>query len=194
MPEEPRDGSREAAEVSRLLERVRAGEAGARDQLADLVYRELHQLARQQFAAQPGGHTLQPTALVHEAWLKLARHLDAVEGRRHFLALASTAMRQVLIDHARGGARDKRGGGACSIALETGDEPAGAREFDLVAFDDCLRRLSELNPRHARLVELRFLGMLTIDEAAEELGVSHGTVENDWRMARAWLRTKLAVP
>lgn len=191
MMEEGDPPVRDATEVTRLLERIRAGEDAARESLAALVYRELHDLARHQFAAQRGGHTLQPTALVHEAWLKMARNLEGVEGRRHFLALASRAMRQVLVDHARGLQRDKRDGGL-AVTLEDAEEPAGGRDFDALAFEDCLTRLSELNPRHARLVELRFLGRLTIEEAALELGVSHGTVENDWRMARAWLRTKLA--
>lgn len=180
------------ATVTRLLQGARAGEAGAAASLLALTYAELGQLARAHLSAQRADHTLQPTALVHEAWLKLAAHLDGFADRRHFFAIASRAMRQVLADHARTRARLKRLGGGRRITLDQGIDEAGAAAVDLVDLDDSLRRLAGLNERHARVVELRIFGGLTIDETAAELGVSHDTVEKAWFMAKAWLRTELA--
>jgi len=159
--------------------------------LQPLIYQELRGLARAAFASQNRNHTLQPTALVHEAWLKLQGSLDRVRDRRHFLALAATAMRQVLADHAKSQRRQRRGGGARSVTFH-GGEVEDARAFDLVAFDDALQSLARINERHARIVELRFLASLTIAETAAELGVSETTVASDWVMARAWLRRELA--
>jgi len=177
--------------ITRLLREARAGQKGAAEALLPLVYDQLRGLAGAHFAREASGHTLQPTALVHEAWLRFAGHLDGLEDRQHFFALASRAMRQVLTDHGRGARRQKRGDGARRVTLqgELG-EPAEAG-LDLLEFADLLAKLEELHPRHARVVELRVLGGLTIDEAAEVLGVSHGTIEADWFTARAWLRTKL---
>jgi len=180
-------------DVTRILSAIEQGDPSAAEQLLPLVYDELHALARGIFSDQRGDHTLQPTALVHEAWLKLAGSLGDLEGRRHFFVLASRAMRQVLTDYARGQLRQKRGGGRHQVTLEAdlAAAPAAVREVDLVALDDSLCRLAELNERHARVVELRFLGGLTIDETADVLGVSHGTIESDWAMAKAWLRSEL---
>ncbi|GJM45575.1 MAG: extracytoplasmic sigma factor ECF [Gemmatimonadota bacterium] len=168
-----------------------SGDEPVESALLPLVYNELRGLARAVFSASPSGHTLQPTALVHEAWLKLVGNLDSVKGRRHFFAVAATAMRQVLADHAKAHRRAKRGGGVRAITLHE-DVDRGTRVFDVVAFDDALSTLSELNARHARVVELRFLGSLTISETAAELGISETTVVSDWTMARAWLRSQLA--
>ncbi|MEM7306942.1 MAG: ECF-type sigma factor [Planctomycetota bacterium] len=178
--------------VTRLLCGIRSGEAGAAEALLPLVYDQLGALARQVFSDERRGHTLQPTALIHEAWVKLAGHLNALEDRRHFFALAARAMRQVLADHARGGARQKRGGDRRRITLDGEVGTARERGLDLVELDDSLRRLAVLNKRHARVVELRVLGGLTIAETADVLDVSHSTVETDWFTAKAWLRRELA--
>lgn len=163
------------------------------DRFFDDVYRELRALATSALRRQRPDHTLQPTALVHEAWLKLSKGMGTVEGRGHFLAAATLAMRQILTDHARARRADKRGvrdGQAVpdeTIAL--GEDGEGG--YDLVAFDDALTRLSALNERHGRIAELRILGGLTVVEVAEQLGVSERTVATDWRFARAWLRSEL---
>ncbi len=179
-------------EVTRLLGRLREGDEGATEQLLPLVYDELHGLAQAVFSSQRGDHTLQPTALVHEAWMKMAGKLGSLDDRRHFFVVAAKAMRQVLTDHARGKHRQKRGGAKHQVTLDTDLVPAAASGVDLVALEDSLNRLAELNERHARVVELRLLGTLTIAETADAIGVSHGTVESDWAMAKAWLRTELS--
>lgn len=155
-----------------------------------LVYDELRGLAAR-LMGQRGGHTLQATALVHEAWLKLARREragDGWDGRAHFLAVAARAMRQVLVNHARDRGAQKRGGEAMRVTL---DEAIGAVEVDAVevlALDDALQRLAQLDPRQAKVVELRSFGGLSIEEVATALGVGLTTVKADWRFARAWLR------
>jgi len=178
-------------DVTLLLERVRKGEAGAADALLALVYDELRATARRAFG-RGREMTLQPTSLVHEAWLKLAGNLNGLDNRGHFLAVASKAMRQVLTDHARGRLREKRGSGDRGVTLVSTDGLDSDPGFELIALNDSLAKLEQLNPRHARVVELRFLGGLTIEEAARELQVSPSTVEEDWAMARAWLRTELS--
>lgn len=180
--------------ITQLLHSARAGDAGAGASLLALTYEELGQLARVHFASQRANHTLQPTALIHEAWLKLAGHLDRVGDRQHFFAIASRAMRQILADHARGRNRLKRPAQAARVTLDRAAGSVDTAEFDLVDLDDSLRRLAELNERHARVVELRIFGGLTIAETAAELQVSHDTVEKAWFMARAWLQTELGRP
>lgn len=177
--------------VTRLLHGVRAGEAPAIQELLPVVYDELRGLARALFSDERRAHTLQPTALVHEAWMKLGSHLDGVEDRRHFFALASRAMRQVLADHARQRSRQKRGSVRQRVTLDTSLAAAGSAQVDLVDLDDSLARLASLNERHARVVELRLLGGLTIADTADVLGISHATVEADWFTAKAWLRSEL---
>jgi len=158
----------------------------------EAVYQELRQHARAALRLQRVDHTLQPTALVNEVWLKLSRSLHGIQDRGHFLALAARAMRQVLQDHARAHRTAKRGQRAPLIRLDE-DSPAAAPEtLDVVALDDVLNRLSQLNERHARVAELRLLGGLSLPEVARALEVSLRTVEGDWQMARAWLRTELA--
>ena len=178
-----------------LLSAARAGDAGAGAQLFPIVYDQLRGLARAVFSDQRHGHTLQPTALAHEAWMKLAGNLGNLDDRNHFFVVAAKAMRQILTDYARSRNALKRGGANVRLTLDPDavaandvDDPAGS---DLIAFDDALTRLAELNPRHAQVVELRALGGLTIAETAQSIGVSHGTVESDWAMARAWLRNEL---
>ncbi|QDV04795.1 RNA polymerase sigma factor [Planctomycetes bacterium Poly30] len=164
--------------------------------LFHLVYGELRSLARGALSAQRANHTLQPTALVHEVWLKLANRFTEPESRGHFLAVASKAMRQVLQDHARAQRADKRGQRAMGVEVDgaAGGVTDGATTesaVDLIALEDALSLLGELNERHARIAELRILGGLTMPEIAGEVGVSLRTVETDWTIARAWLRTKL---
>lgn len=176
------------SETTRLLDAVRGGDAAAADKLIELLYRELHELARAR--ARPG-RTLQPTALVSEVWLKLNGKLGDFKDRRHFLAVASRAMRQILANAAREARTLKRGGHQRAVTL---DEQSGgpSRELDIVALDDSLRRLAELDERQARIVELRFLCSLSIAETAAVLGVATSTVEDDWAMAQAWLRREMA--
>lgn len=180
-------------DVTELLADVVRGEAGAADRLFPAVYDELRELARRLFRRQQPDHTLQPTALVHEAYLRLVdQSRDAVEGRTHFFNVAALAMRQILADHARRRRAAKRGGEWARVSL--GHVKAGGTrvEIDLIALDDALTRLARLDERQARIVELRFLAGLTTKETASVIGVSRRTVELDWRMARAWLRLQLS--
>ena len=190
--EHPQDEPGDDPGVTHLLGRVRAGDDAAADQLLPLVYDELQGLARAVFSQQSPGHTLQPTALVHEAWLKLAPNLDPIEDGRHFFVVAGKAMRQVLADHARGKLAEKRGGSRNQVTLQTilaGEAEGG---LDFVDLDDSLRRLAQRNEQHAAVAELRIFSGLSIDETAETLGISPRTVDSYWAMAKAWLRRELA--
>ena len=174
---------------SRLAEDGREALAG----LLPDVYEQLRALAVSFFANQPRDQTLQPTALVHEVYLKLADGGQWTD-REHFLALAATVMRQVLTDHARGRSRKKRGADWQRVTIgvaATPDDGDALEEFDLVALDRALSRLSEFDARQGRIVELRFLAGMKVGEIAAILGVSRRTVELDWRCARAWLRREL---
>lgn len=156
------------------------------------VYDELRRLAGAQLHLQAAGHTLQPTALVNEAWLKLAAHPDLVfEDRRAYMVLASRAMRQVLIDHARGKLRDKRGGGWQRVTLGALESAQESLDVDVLALNEALTQLAELNEDRVRLVELRFFGGLTETEAADVLGISRREASRQWRAVRAWLHTRL---
>ena len=182
-------------DLTGLLRRAKEGDRGAHDQVFEQVYDELRAAARR-IGSGPGA-TLQPTALVHEAWLKLAPGLDAVNDRVHFFAVASLAMRQVVANHARAARREKRGGGLRAVSLDDSVslEPGSADRSpaaDLCALDECIEELGRLQPRHARLVELRVFGGLTVEEAAQELGVSSRTLDSDWVIARAWLLRRLS--
>ena len=176
-----------------LLVRVNDGDSAAAHELLPLVYEQLRALAGSYFRGQPADHSLQPTALVHEAYLKLVNAPDSDwQGRVHFCAVAATAMRQILHDRARRRRAAKRGGDAKRVPLDQVETPSGGETIDLVALDAGLERLAQLAPRQARIVELRYFGGLTIAQAADVLDVSHGTVENDWRVARAWLHRELS--
>ncbi len=176
--------------VTLLVRRLGDGDPAVNEELLPLVYDELRGIANKLFAGQPKGHTLQPTALVHEAWLKLADGAGAWETRGHFLAVAARAMRQVLMDSARARRADKRGQGMQRITFidQAVTEDAG---YDLVDVDDALRDLAKANERYAKVVELRWFGGLTVDEVATLLGLTSRTVHLDWRAARAWLRQAL---
>jgi RNA polymerase sigma-70 factor (ECF subfamily) len=177
--------------VSTLLARARSGDDRAATDLMEIVYPEMRALAGAVMRDQRAGHTLQPTALVHEVWMKLVGNLSGVQDRAHFFAVAATSMRHVLADYAKARKREKRGGEAKRVTLF--DVAANAdTTIDLVAFHDSLEKLEQLSPRQAKVVELRLFGSLTIDEIAAELDVSAGTVKTDWSMARAWLLRELS--
>jgi RNA polymerase sigma-70 factor, ECF subfamily len=181
-----------AHDVTALLQAWSGGDRAALEDLAPIVYRELHRQAERHMRGQPAGHTLQATALVHEAYLRLASG-GAVEwkSRAHFFGVAAKAMRSILVDHARARRTSKRGGGARQVTLAAADE-AGGRNVEVLELDQALQRLSELDPRKAALVELRWFGGLSNEEAAEVLAVSPATAKRDWRIARAWLRRELS--
>lgn len=186
-------------EITEALAALSRGAPGAMDRLMPLVYRELKRIAHRQLAAEPGGHTLSTTAVVHEAYLRLAEQSRANwADRGQFFALAARTMRRVLIDYARQHQAVRRGGpGRSAIALqflEHADSQAISvpdRAESLLALDEALERLSSMDPRLARVVECRFFAGLTEEETADALGVSQRTVARDWRMARAWLHEAL---
>ena len=178
-------------DVTRILGRLRDGEPEAAGQLFDLCYAELRGLAGAVFSSQPKGHTLAPTALVHEAYLKMVGAEGEWKDRAHFFAVAARAMRQVLINHARDKAALKRGGpGGMRVTLSDAVTPAG-REVDLAAVHEALEELQRLDERQARIAELRFFAGLENQEIAEALGVSLRTVELDWKMAKETLARRL---
>lgn len=177
-------------DVTHLLQSIQLGDDTASARVFHAVYDQLRGLAAGCF--RPGPHTLQPTALVHEAWIKLEGKLQGVRDRGHFLALAGLAMRQILTDRARAARAEKRHANRVTVTLSLQASNGTTEPIDLIALDDALSKLAQLKERHARVVELRFLAGLTIDETATALGVSHTTVESDWAMAQAWLRAELA--
>jgi len=181
-----------SGEATQLLRRLGSGDADAGEELARLLERELHALARGAMATLPSGHTLQTTALVNEAWLRLAARQGApLESRNHFLAVAARAMRSVLVDHARRRGALKRGGGEPRTALDDTLLRYEERAFDLLALDAALEELAQAAPRLAQVVNLRFFAGLENAEVAEVSGSSLRTVERDWRAARAWLHQRL---
>ena len=181
------------AQTTLMLQQLADGDRAAFDQLLPRVYEELKQIANQYLAGEQRPDVLQATGLVHEAYLRLIDQRKArYEDRSHFLAVASTVMRRVLLDHVRARKAAKRGGSEQIVQLDTLSELQLATEpVDLLAFDDVLTQLEDLNPRHAKVVEMRFFGGLTVEETATALGVSPATVKNDWRAARAWLAMQL---
>ena len=181
-------------ETTRLLLEACQGQRASLEALLPLVYDELKAIAVQKLRGERRDHTLQPTALVHEAFLRMVDQTRVQwQGRAHFCAVAASMMRRILVDHARARAAAKRGAGGHELPLL--ETIALARErnpVDIVALDDLLTELSRLNERHARVVELRFFGGLSVEETAHTLGVSPATVKNDWRSARAWLLVQLS--
>lgn len=175
-------------DTTRLLLAARDGDREAFDRLYARVYDELRRIARQRLRRHRSGETLDTTALVHEAYLKLVGNASATD-RAHFLALASRAMRFILVDHARARAVQKRGGGKAAIPLHDVQVAADQPAPDLLALDDALERLHRVSDRQGRLVEYRFFGGLSYDEIAEVMGVSVRTVKRDWTRARTWLYT-----
>jgi RNA polymerase sigma factor (TIGR02999 family) len=178
--------------VTELLVRWRDGDQRALDELMPLVYTELHRLAARCMRGERAGHTLQTSALVNEAYMRLAGHEEIRwQNRTHFFAIAAQAMRRILVDHARRGGNRKRGGGAHKVALDEALIVSEERVAEVVALDDALKQLAEVSPRKSQLVELRFFGGLSIEEAAEVLGVSPGTAMRDWTFTKAWLRREI---
>ena len=174
-----------------LIVRWRAGDAQALQDLLPLIYEELRRVARRQLRAERRDHTLQTTALIHEAYLRLMGGERAdIRDHCHFVALASRLMRQVLVDHARSRAAVKRSGGL-KVTMNEEVAVADQTEIDLLAVDEALTRLSDLDPQQAKVVELRFFGGLSILETSEALSISTATVKRDWTTARAWLRREL---
>jgi RNA polymerase sigma factor (TIGR02999 family) len=190
--------SADAPEVTRVLEAWKQGDDRALEQLLPMVYQELRQIAGRQLRRERPGHTLQPTALVNEAYLKL-RHLRSIRwhDRSHFFAFASRIMRRILVDHARSRLAAKRGAGAVQVDWIQGLQAGGADALGpatLIDLDRALDRLAADRPRLARLVEVRFFGGLTVEEAAVLLECSPRTVKRDWVFARAWLLRELGLP
>lgn len=178
--------------VTEALKRVSQGDGSAVNQVLPLVYDELRVLARSFMRHQPIGHTLQPTALVHEACAKmLGRNAGIPEDRMHFFAIAARAMRQVLANHARDKRALKRQAEGQQISYSSVATPSGNGAIDMLDLDDALTELALLDERQCRLVELRFFAGMTVDEAAQTMNVSTSTVEREWRMARAWLGARL---
>lgn len=173
--------------VTELLIAWSDGDETAHEKLAPLVYGELHRLAHRYMSRERSDHTLQTTALIGEAYLRLVDQRAPWKNRAHFFGIAAEAMRRILVDHARSHAYAKRGGGAEKVELTEAVVMARDRSAELVALDDALRRLADFDQRKSRVVELRFFGGLNVDEAAEVLGVSANTVKRDWSSARAWL-------
>ena len=183
------------AEVTQVLSRVSSGDRSAVDQLMPLVYETLRSLAGGYLRREKPGHTLQATELVHEAFLKLVRQ-DQVDwkGRTHFFAVGAVTMRRILVDHARAKQRKKRGGTLLPVVINEEQLSVSIQNHDdILAVDQALAKLAEIDARQARIVELRFFGGLTGEEIAEALGVSRRTVQQEWRIARAWLRARLSV-
>lgn len=181
--------------VTVFLQRLQNGDAAAAHDLLPLVYGELRGIAGRLLREGKPGHTLQPTALVHEAWMKLAHAAGGggagYQGRAHFLAVAARAMRQVLIAHARERSAQKRGGGGEKLPLDYCLERLEAETGDVVVFDETMARLAAESPRAAQVVEMRVFGGMTIEEAAEALGLGLTAVKADWRFARVWLQREL---
>lgn len=179
-------------EITQLLVAWSKGDRAALNQLMPLVYGELRRMAKRYMAGQTPGHTLQTTALIHEAFLKLVGQEDKRwQNRAHFFGVAAQAMRHILVDYARARQATKRGGEARAVSLDKAALVTNDQAGEVVALDDALSRLAELAPRQSRVVELRYFGGLSIEETAEVLKISPETVTRDWRMAKVWLLREL---
>jgi RNA polymerase sigma factor (TIGR02999 family) len=183
-------------EITRLLSAWSGGESTALDELIPLVYAELHRMAERYMSSQHPGHTLQPTALINEMYVKLAGGRGRTwQDRAHFFGVASIAMRQVLVNYAEAHLASKRGGGQAPLRLDDAEAQAAQSEAaEVVAVDEALSALAEVDPRKAKVVELRYFAGLTVEEIAEVLGISPVTVMRDWQMARNWLARELGRP
>jgi len=182
-----------AGEVTQLLADLCRGKQEVAPQLIPLVYEELRRLARHFMRLEGPGHTLQTTALIHEAYLRLVEQRETTwQNRAHFFAVAAQSMRRILVDHARASQTAKRGGNAEIISLD--EEPIGfsqEKSGELIALDEALTRLADLSPRQTQIIELRFFGGLSVEETAEVLQIAPRTVKRDWRVARAWLHREV---
>jgi len=186
------DSGSSSSQVTVLLTRWSGGDAKAREELIPLVYNELRRLARAFLSRQRSDHTLQSTALVHEAYVRLVGNSSVrFENRAHFFAVASQLMRHILVDHARKHSAAKRGGNNVTLVLDEAIAMPAKPEVDLEALDDALTDLAALDPRQASIVEMRFFGGLSIDETAKVLDISPATVKREWTTARTWLFDKM---
>jgi RNA polymerase sigma-70 factor, ECF subfamily len=179
------------ADITILLAEVTKGNKDAVSKLVPLVYDEMRQLAGRYMRRERSNHTLQPTALVHEAYLKLVEQRSDWQSRAHFFAVAAQVMRHILVDHARGHGRAKRGGAQKAVTLDEALVFTEEKSAELLAIDEAMQRLAKLDPRQSKVVELRFFGGLTVEETAEALAISPITVKRDWNLARAWLYGEL---
>lgn len=185
--------SHPSTSVTELLVKARAGDDAALAHVFPLIYEELHRLAQQQLKREPDGHTLSPTALVHEAYMRLIDYSRMEwNGKAHFMAVASTAMRRILVDHARSHRSAKRGGALRRVPIESVELGADDRAELLIAVDEALGRLKEIDARQAQVVECRFFGGMTEEETAEALGIGLRTAKRDWAKAKAWLHREIA--
>ncbi len=182
------------SEVTRILEAIEHGDARAADELLPIVYQELRRLAAQRFSQEPPGQTLQPTALVHEAYIRLVDIEKSAHWNSpgHFFGAAAEAMRRILVEQARHKGTLKAGGGRRRVNLTDANPESGGPKVDLLALDEALAKLEQEEPRRAELVKLRFFAGLTSKQAAEALGVSASTADNDWAYAKSWLRVKMS--
>jgi RNA polymerase sigma factor (TIGR02999 family) len=181
-------------EVTHLLVAWSKGDGAALHRLMPLVYRELHGLARRRLRREDSDHTLQTTALVNEAYLRLVGQKAQWQNRAHFYAIAAQMMRRVLVDYARSRHYAKRGGGALSVSFDERLVMPDERSADVLALDQALIALAEIDERKSKIVELRFFGGLSVEESALVVGVSPGTVRRDWTLAKAWLKREMARP
>jgi len=179
------------AEVTQLLQAWRRGDALAIDKLTPIVYQELHRLAQIAFRSERSDHTLQPTALVHEAYLHLIGADVDWQSRAHFFALAARQMRNILVNHALARRAAKRGGGGCAVSLDEAQDVAGAHVTEVTDIDEALTRLAQFDERKSRILELHYFGGLTYEEMAEALGLSTTTLHTELRLAKSWLRHAL---
>lgn len=182
----------EKGEVTQLLKKAQAGDKKSLDEILLVVYNELRRVAENQLRNERDDHTLQATALVNEAYLRLLEQKDVDwKNRLHFFSIASEVMRRILVNYAVKRNAQKRGDGATKIALDEAVSFSKQKDLDLVALNDALLELTEFDEKQARIVELRFFGGLTIEETAEVLDVSESTIKREWRIAKAWLKTRL---
>ena len=186
MPENPE------ADVTQLLQRISSGSGEEMDQLLHIVYAELRRQAARYLRRERTNHTLQPTALVNEAFMKLVDQRSVQwQNRAHFFGIAAQAMRRIVIDHARARQRVKRGGVQQVVTLDEAMIAAPSRSIDVLALDEALTRLAALDERQARIVEMRYFAGLSVEETAEVTGLSPATIKREWAMARAWLHAEL---
>jgi RNA polymerase sigma factor (TIGR02999 family) len=182
----------ESASITKMLNQYQSGDRKVLDELFPVVYDELRRLARSRLQGERSDHTLQPTALVHEAYLRLIeQHSTNWQNRAHFFGLAAEMMRRILVNHAVKRNAEKRFGSQTKIALDDAIDVLAEREVDLVALNDALDKLAEFDAQQAKIIELRFFAGLKIEEVAEVLGVSESTVKREWRVAKAWLHDRL---